>query len=191
MTQSTRNLLVLCGVSGSGKSTLEANLIDARPELFHKWQQISTRKPRQGERMGDPYIFVERETFHHLKDKLVGRLGLAEGSIFPELYGSIPDFVEGKISTIILAEEAILDLKREISDGNLQLDNVFIFGLDVKFEDLNPKDLRDGRDQKFVDTERSVLNQADMVHRTSNGRYCDPKVVIAVLEANGFDIGNK
>ena len=188
MTQSKRSLLVLCGVSGSGKSTLEANLIDARPDLFHKWQQVSTRKPRVGERMGDPYIFVERETYHHLKDKLVGRLGLAKDTIFPELYGSIPDFVEGKISTIILAEEAILDLKNEISNGNLVIDNVFIFGLDVKFEDLNQKDLRDGRNQEFVDSERSVLGHADMVHRTSNGRYCDPKVVITVLESNGFDI---
>jgi guanylate kinase len=180
-------LLVICGISGSGKSTLEQNLILEYPELFHKWQQVSSRKPRDYERMGDPYVFVERSTFLHMKDVLVGRLGLKENSLFKDYYGSIPDFVEGKISTVILAEEAILDIKEELAKGNLNIDELFILGLSVAYEDLNEKDLRENRDKDFLNKELSVLRYANFVFNPNeNGKYIAPKEVIKILSDNKF-----
>lgn len=183
---SKRNLLAIVGVSGSGKSTLERNLVERFPDLFNKWQQVSTRKMRPGERYGDPYIFVQDATFEDLKEKLVGRLGVVPNSIFPAKYGSIADYVDGKISTVILAEEAIIDLKEEIKKGNVQIDNLFIFGLDVEYGDLDAADLREGRGADFLDKERTVLRHANMTYRNTNGKYLDPKIVLSILEAQGF-----
>ena len=44
--ENRNRLLVICGVSCSGKSTLEKNLMHEYPDIFHKWQQVTTRKPR-------------------------------------------------------------------------------------------------------------------------------------------------
>lgn len=183
---SARNLLVICGSSGSGKSTLEKNLIEAFPDKFHKWQQLSTRKMREGERFGDPYVFVQGATFEHMQDKLVGRLGVVEGTLFKDRYGSIPDYVDGKVSTVILAEEAIYDLKQQIAAGAIPVDQVFILGLDVKYEELDQKDLREGRDAEFLAREKSVLNHANMVYRMSNGKYYNPRLLVDILKDQGM-----
>ena len=185
-TTGSRKLLALCGVSGSGKTTLEKNLIAEYPQYFQKLYQMSTRKMREGERYGDPYTFVSREFFLSIKDRLIGRLGVAENSLFKDYYGSIPDFSNDKISTIIVAEEAIVDLKQSIASGLIDVDRLFIFGLDVKFEDLNEKDLREGRDSNFVARERSVLSHADIINRASCGRYLNPRTVVNILKDHGM-----
>ena len=182
-----KKLLVICGISGSGKSTLEANLISEYPEVFHKWQQITSRKPRAYERMGDPYVFVERDTFLHMKDVLIGRQGLAQDSLFKDYYGSIPDYVDGKVSTVILAEEAILDIKKELSSGNLVIDDLFILGLSVDYNDLDAKDLRENRDKTFLEKEKSVLQYANYIFSPNeNGKYIAPKEVINLLKEHKF-----
>jgi guanylate kinase len=185
-TTSPRKLLALCGVSGSGKTTLEKNLIDEYPQYFQKLQQVSTRKMREGERNGDPYTFVSREFYLSIKDSLVGRLGLADGSLFKDYYGSIPDFSNDKISTIILAEEGLQDLKDSIASGRIANAQLLVFGLDVKFEDLDDKDLREGRDEAFVKRERSVLKHADITNRSSGGRYLNPRTVVSFLKDHGM-----
>lgn len=185
-TNSTRKLLALCGVSGSGKTTLEKNLIEEYPQHFQKLQQITTRKMRVGERAGDPYTFVSREFYLSIKDQLVGRLGLKDGSIFKDMYGSIPDFSSDKISTIILAEEGLQDLKDAIASGLIENAQLLVFGLDVNFEDLNEKDLRENRDADFVKKERSVLKHADIINKSSGGRYLNPRTVVSLLTDHGM-----
>lgn len=182
----TRKLLVLCGVSGSGKTTLEKNLIDEYPQYFQKLNQISTRKMRTGERFGDPYVFTSRDFYLSVKDSLIGRLGVAENSLFKDMYGSIPDFSEDKVSTIILAEEGLLDLKDSIATGRIQVDQVLIFGLDVNYEDLDNKDLREGRDLDFIQRERSVISHADITYRSSGGKYLNPRIVTEILKDHGM-----
>jgi deoxyadenosine/deoxycytidine kinase len=182
--------LVLCGVSGSGKSTLEKNLIADYPDLFYKLQQFSTRAMRPGERQGDPYIFIQRSTFYGLQDKLVGVLGMKEGSIFKDLYGSLPDFVNGKIATIILAEEGIEDLMEKYQDETHVASQYrpVVVGLDVNYEELSAEDriARIGRDEEFIDKERQVLQHSDRVWRNGNGKYVNPKEIVEYLIYEGF-----
>jgi len=177
-------LLVIAGVSGAGKSTLEQNLIQDFPDLFHKWTQVSTRKPRPGESNGNPYVFLQPETYENIKEVLVGRLGNAANTIFKDKYGSFPDFVQGKVSTVILAEEAIIDIMNDekIKDKC----EIFIYGLDVALKDLDEKDRREGRDDSFIEKERSVLRYADATYRMSNGKYLPPSIVVDMLRLNNF-----
>ena len=179
------NLLVLCGPSGSGKSYLEDNLLNDYPDLFYKWQQVSTRKKRAGESAGKPYIFIEPQTFLHLKDKLVGRIGI-NGEGYNAAYGSIPDFKEGFISTVILAEEGINDLLSCMREGTIKIDNYLILGLDTDFDKLDQDAIRENRNSDFFEKERNVLKYATLIHKNSNAKYLQPSVVVAQLEAYGM-----
>ena len=182
-------VLVLAGVSGSGKSTLEKNLISDYPEVFYKLQQFSTRGMRPGERQGDPYIFIQRHTFDVFKDRLIGVLGTAPDTIFKDCYGSIPDFVEGKIATIILAEEAIDDLLMKHSDPTHVASHYtpVVIGLDVAWEELSHEDrmARIGRDDEFISKERAVLQKANAIWRNGNGKYVNPKTIVDYLASIG------
>lgn len=176
-------ILALVGVSGSGKSTLEQNLVKDYPELFYKLQQFSTRSMRPGETFGNPYIFVQRKTFPLLQDRLIGVIGTKPDSLFKDMYGSLPDFTDGKIATIILAEEGIEDLRSKCGPGNLYADyNVIVIGLDVRYEELSEEDRAvRGRDDEFIAKERKVLEHADSIFMNGNGKYVNPRELVQLL----------
>jgi guanylate kinase len=176
-------VLAICGVSGSGKSVLEANLVSEYPEIFHKLHQLTTRPPRGNERQGEPYTFVTDVGFDALKDRLVGVIGTKEDSLFKKKYGSIPDFVETKISTVILAEEGIYDLFDKIKGSR----PIFILGLDVQRHQLDheAQSHRPDRDEKFMNAERAVLSLAHKTWANGNGRYMQPVDVVNWLIEQG------
>lgn len=184
-----QTILVIAGVSGSGKSTLETNLINEYPDLFYKIQQFTSRKMREGEKQGNPYIFVNDKTFDLFEDKLIGVIGTKPDSLFKSKYGSLPDFKQDKISTIILAEEGIVDLKNKLStvykDQNYQ---VFVLGLDILYETISEEERnkRVGRDLSFVNKERQVLNHADVTIINSNINFADTKAVMEILVSEGI-----
>ena len=160
-------ILVICGPSCSGKTHLERSLLTTFPDVFHKLQQMTTRRPRSNETFGNPYIFVEKETFDLFENNLIGRIGLGgEGkSQFKDKYGSIPDFKAGKVATVILAEEAIIDLKDFISARKDQFP-VLCIGLDLESEDLSEQELIEHRrSRSFIERERSVLQHADVIFK--------------------------
>jgi energy-coupling factor transporter ATP-binding protein EcfA2 len=186
-------VLIICGPSGSGKSTLEKYLIDEYPEMFHKLQQVSTRKMRPNETYGNPYVFLSRRTFEFMKDRLIGRLGLSKDSLFKDNYGSIPDFHEFKINTLILAEEAIIDYNHSdvIRDFEIRTKSkvdTFILGLDTDYDNITSEEkaIRMERDEKFFAKEKSVLTHADHIFANVNGKYIDPKTLIKVLVEKSF-----
>ncbi|WP_368880396.1 hypothetical protein [Proteus mirabilis] len=171
-------LLVIAGISGSGKSYLEKNLISTYPEFFNKWEQFTTRLPRPGEKESKPYIFVTEETYDRFKDCLVGRVGIDGESNFGKTkYGSVPNFEKGKISTVILSTEGILDLKKSIDRGEFECE-VCIFGLDVDNSEIVQ---REGRDNESLERERDVLNLADYRRKRANGTYIIPDDVVKVV----------
>jgi GTPase SAR1 family protein len=178
-------ILAIVGVSGSGKSTLERNLIQDYPDRFYKLQQFTTRAMRPGERQGDPYVFIQRETFRQLAHQLIGVLGVRPDSLFKDQYGTLPDFVPGKIATIILAEEALDDLKAKNARYGYK---ILTIGLDVDYDELSQEDreARVGRDPEFIQRERQVLLKADMVWRNGNGKYLNPKEVVEYIDTWGL-----
>jgi hypothetical protein len=181
-------VMALVGVSGSGKSTLEQNMIRDYPDLFYKLQQFSTRNMRPGETFGNPYIFVQRDTFDVFKEKLIGVIGCSENSHFKDKYGSLPDFKPGYIPTIIVAEEGVLDLKRKCKDVTKSCSEYdpFVIGLDVRYEELSEEDrAARGRDDDFVAKERAVLQHADIIYKNGNGAYVNPREIVSSLLARG------
>ena len=56
--------IVLSGPSGVGKTTLERILVEADPLLVSSIS-TTTRPPREGEKTGRDYFFVERDVFDH------------------------------------------------------------------------------------------------------------------------------
>lgn len=181
-------VLVICGVSGSGKSTLESNLISTRPELFHKWPQVTTRPKRPNESFGNPYLFLQEDTYDHIEEKLVGRLGNKPDSHFQYKYGSFPDFVSSKVSTVILAKEAIEDLLETAEcwrGTDLEIE-IFVVGIDIGIDEIPESARREGRNDEFLAHERTVFRYANHVFKVANGDYISVDQVVDLLNENKF-----
>ena len=177
-------ILAIVGVSGSGKSTLEANLLAEYPNVFRKMQQVTTRAMRPGESAGKPYTFIGKTCFEKIQKVLIGVLGVREGTFFRDQYGTLPDFQEGFISTIILAEEGLIDLKEKIGDER----RIVTIGLDVEFHEIDPeaRATRVGRDHDFLEKERRVLSHADRIWNSGNGKYLQPHEVMSYMFSEGL-----
>lgn len=180
-------LLVLVGPSGSGKSVLEENLTKHFPDVFWKLPQVTTRFMRPGEKQGSPYVFVGRNYFEQIENKLVGVLGRRPGSLFKSLYGTFPDFRNDKVSTIILAEEAIHDLAAKLErDKDLQIHTVIV-GLDREWYDLDESDraARHGRAEIHAQ-ERDVLKHAHVVWKVTSQTFVEPIFIVDYLVDEGI-----
>ena len=180
-------LLVLVGPSGSGKSVLEENLAKHFPDVFWKLPQVTTRFMRPGEKQGSPYVFVGRQYFEQIEGKLVGVLGRRPNSLFKSLYGTFPDFREDKVSTIILAEEALHDLAAKLeADEALRIHTVIV-GLDREWNDLDEADraARHGR-AEIHEKERDVLDHAHVVWKVTSDAFVEPILIVDYLVDEGI-----
>ena len=186
-------LLIICGPSGSGKSILEKNLITEYSHLFNKLPQVSTREKRSNERFGDPYIFVTPETFSFLKNKLIGRI-ISRSSIYRHQYGTLPDISTSKVNTLILSEDAIIDLLYQVSNSKgffkdkAKSDvNLCIIGLNKDYDTLDEetKNNRYERTQDFLNKEKSVFNFCHKVF-DNNSSFTSAKEVFDYLTNVNF-----
>lgn len=83
-------LLMLCSPSGAGKSTLTRHLLGAFADLMFSVSH-TTRSPREGERDGVHYHFVERARFEAMRDE--GRFA-EHAVVHQNLYGTSTDEIE-------------------------------------------------------------------------------------------------
>jgi guanylate kinase len=86
--------IVLSGPSGVGKTTLEQRLVEADSMLVSSIS-TTTRPPRDGEKTGHDYFFVERDVFEQLKQRELVEWAEVHG----EYYGTPRRFVENEISS--------------------------------------------------------------------------------------------
>ena len=175
-------ILVITGPSGSGKTTLEKNLLACFPFLFYKLSQFTTREPRINEKQGDPYIFVTDKTFESIEDKLIGVVN--SGTVFKKKYGSLPDFKSNKISTIILSEEGLIDLKTKVTDKT-----IVTIGLSIDIEDLPEEVILTRKDRiESFESEKKVLSLCDYVFSNRFGAYTKAMDVVDLLKEKGLII---
>lgn len=85
--------VVVSGPSGSGKSTLCRRLLQRPGYRFSV--SATTRPPRQGERMGEDYLFVTRDEFTAMRDR--GEL-LESSEHFGNEYGTPRSQVEQAVA---------------------------------------------------------------------------------------------
>lgn len=83
-------LFVVSGPSGAGKDTVVDALRERLPRLVYS-VSATTRKPRQGEREGEHYFFMDRGEFER---RLAGAGFLEWREYNGNLYGTPRDFVE-------------------------------------------------------------------------------------------------
>ncbi len=87
-------IFVISGPSGSGKTTLARSVIREVPNIEFS-VSYTTRAPREGEKNGVDYFFVDRKTFMELVEK--GEI-IEWAEVYGELYGTSKSFLEEKLS---------------------------------------------------------------------------------------------
>ena len=112
------NVFVLSAPSGAGKSTLAKRLIQQVQGLIFSIS-FTTRSPREGEREGQDYFFLDDEAF----DRMVDREGFVEWvNVYGNRYGTGKDWIQEKLQTgmdILLDIETIgaKNVRRVIPDA--------------------------------------------------------------------------
>jgi len=87
-------LFVVSGPSGAGKDTVVDSLRTRMPRLRYS-VSATTRQPRNGEREGEAYFFLDRQLF----EKKVAENGFLETNSYNgNLYGTPRSFVEGTLA---------------------------------------------------------------------------------------------
>jgi len=126
-----RKIVVLCGPPDIGKSSLEEKLIEERYGEIHKLPQLTTRK--QKTLSDNKYLFIEDHTFETLiqKDALIG---VAYDS--SAKYGTIPDFKNNCINTVILSHRGLQHLFDSMADGDL-IATVVVLGITNSSKDYD------------------------------------------------------
>ena len=62
-----KNIIIIEGPSGVGKDTIINELISRYPNRFARPINATTRKMRENESQGNPYLFLNDEEFHKLR----------------------------------------------------------------------------------------------------------------------------
>ena len=88
-------LFVLGGPSGVGKGTLRSRATSGLEKLRYSIS-CTTRKPREGERDGIDYHFIEKDDF---EDKVARGLFLEHASVHSNYYGTLREDVVREIET--------------------------------------------------------------------------------------------
>ncbi|MGD8412717.1 MAG: guanylate kinase [Candidatus Latescibacterota bacterium] len=148
--------IVMSGPSGVGKTTLERRLIEADPFVVSSIS-TTTRRPREGEKTGKDYYFVERDVFEHMKDRELVEWAEVHG----EFYGTPRRFIDNEISE---GRDVLLniDVQGGIRVKKVFPDAVMIFILPPSFESLEKRIRQRGDDEK-IDIETRLKNAVEEI----------------------------
>ena len=138
-------LIVLSAPSGCGKSTLTRRLLELRPGLRFS-VSATTRAPREGERDGVDYYFIDRDTFRRMveNDEFLEYAQYVDNS-----YGTPRAPVERETGA---GNDVLLDIE---TNGALQVmrrcpEAVTVFLLPPSFEELERRLTTRGKDSSEV-----------------------------------------
>lgn len=150
------SLLVICGVSGCGKSTFEKKLNET--PYFNKLPQVTTRKKREGE-------IHDQSCYYFIDEVLYDKFQLIAKTTFNgNKYGTIPVFDENSVNTVVASAEAINELACNARYLSLPA-SLYLVMLDIDTEDLPEESRREGRDDDFINNERTLLQTAILANK--------------------------
>ena len=151
-------LFVVAAASGTGKTSLVTALREQRPDLAVSVSH-TTRPMRPGERDGENYYFVERETFETLSED--GQF-LESAEVFGHLYGTSLNEIDrikasGQSTLLEIDWQGALQIKQQLPDAQL------IFLLPPSLGALRTRLLGRGQDSSEVIEQRlSRLRRCSM-----------------------------
>jgi len=132
--------LVVCGPSGVGKGTLLDMLIRDFPNLFKRTVSHTTRKPREGEKVGVHYYFVTKEEF---QADIKAEKFIEYAEVHGNFYGTSIDTVEmvvrsGQICILEVDVQGVESLRKT------HLNPYFIFISPPSLEELKSRIVQRG-----------------------------------------------
>ena len=164
-----KNLIILTGPSGVGKGTVVKEILD-KDEKF--WLSISatTRNPREGEKEGEDYYFLNEEKFIEMIDN---NLFLEWAEFAGNYYGTPLSSVEDKIQKGFMV---LLEIELE---GAKQIKDKFPKSLSIFLLPPNKKEL-----------ERRIRNRGTENEEAINARLSRANYEIAAYKEFDFSVVN-
>ena len=150
-------LFVVAAASGTGKTSLVAALRERRPDLAVSVSH-TTRPMRPGEREGENYYFVERETFETL---IANGQFLESAEVFGHLYGTSLNEIDrikasGRSTLLEIDWQGALQIKEQLPEAQL------IFLLPPSLDALRARLLGRGQDSSEVIEQRLSMSVSEI-----------------------------
>ena len=155
-------MLVLSSPSGAGKTTLSRLLLKSDDRITMS-VSVTTRAPRPGEEHGKDYFFVDRDTFHRMRDE--GEL-LEHATVFENLYGTPRGAVEQALSA---GRDVLFDIDWQGTQQlgeSAQQDLVKVFILPPSAADLEQRLRSRAQDSEEVVHQRMAKASDEISHYT-------------------------
>lgn len=147
-------IFVISAPSGTGKTTLCEKLLKLLPDLKLSISH-TTRKPRNGERNGIDYYFIDKETFKKMIDT-------DEFVEWAEVYGNFYGTSKKAINSLISNGYDILldiDTKGAKNIKKLYPDSVLIFILPPSLDELERRLINRNEDKNVIKLRLSKASQ--------------------------------
>lgn len=150
-------LIVMTGPSGAGKSTLVQRVQQQLPEVRFS-VSCTTRPPRQGEREGIDYFFVDVPEF---EARLARGEFLEHATVHGNLYGTLRSHVLEEVASgaVILLDIDVQGAAQVRASG---VDATFVFILPPSFEVLATRLRNRGTDEPEVIERRLAVARSEM-----------------------------
>lgn len=109
-------ILAIVGASATGKDTIAKNIMNNNSLNFRKITSYTSRKKRDGEKIGADYFFVDNDYFQVNKD-MFAEIDEYEGG---RLYGTLKDSYKGNENKlVILTPNGVRQLKRNLPNEKI------------------------------------------------------------------------
>lgn len=153
-------LFVVSAPSGAGKTTLCRTALNYFPNLIRS-VSYTTRQPRQGERHGQDYFFIDEETFQR---GIESGQWLEWARVHGNYYGTSADFVNSRLDE---GNDIIMNI--DVQGGEQILsrfdDSVGIFILPPSLEELKKRLLKRGQDKTADIEKRLIAAETEMARK--------------------------
>jgi guanylate kinase len=173
------NLFIVCAPSGAGKTSLVAELLK-REASMRLSVSYTTRAPREGEKDGREYHFVDKSEFERM---IAAGDFLEHANVHGNFYGTSRRWIEREL-------EGDHDVLLEIDwQGALQIKRLFpnailIFLLPPSWDELLQRLQRRGEDDPQVIAQRMENARIEV----SQARHFDFVIINALFESALFDL---
>lgn len=154
------HLFIISAPSGAGKTTLVKAVLDRFKDMVYS-VSYTTRKPRNGEKNGADYYFIEKKGF---KKKIKQKLWAEWANVHGNYYGTSAEFLD---RCVLSGQNVLLDIDVQ---GTIQLlerypDSITIFIAPPSLAILKKRLEKRGTDSKDAIEKRLLNSEKEMAQK--------------------------